>query len=136
MSAVLMLFILSCNRKGCTNSNAVNFSESAKKDDGSCRYESTITFWFDEDKSDFYKSFDVTEFRFYLQDQLIGTADINDYLTAVPACGGEEGMTFTRSLGNSKNRFYEWEIRDQLDDPLQYGSWFAQANQCVIEKVF
>jgi len=29
-------FIYSCKKEGCTDSNALNYSESAKKDDGSC----------------------------------------------------------------------------------------------------
>jgi hypothetical protein len=33
----------SCKRKGCIDSAATNFSEKAKKDDGSCTYKPTIT---------------------------------------------------------------------------------------------
>ena len=32
------LTITSCKRKGCTDPTAVNYSEKAKKDDGSCNY--------------------------------------------------------------------------------------------------
>lgn len=33
----------SCKKKGCTDATAVNYSESAKKDDGSCAYKPIIT---------------------------------------------------------------------------------------------
>lgn len=36
------LIATSCKKKGCTDSTAINYSEEAKKDDGSCSYE-TIT---------------------------------------------------------------------------------------------
>jgi hypothetical protein len=35
--------ITSCKKKGCTDATAVNYSESAKKDDGSCAYKPIIT---------------------------------------------------------------------------------------------
>lgn len=35
--------ITSCKKKGCTDSTAVNYTQSAKKDDGSCAYKPIIT---------------------------------------------------------------------------------------------
>ena len=32
------MFATSCKKKGCTDSNATNYSEKAKKDDGSCEF--------------------------------------------------------------------------------------------------
>ncbi len=42
--SVLLLFIVvsSCNRKGCTDENATNYSNKAKKDDGSCTYPTSV----------------------------------------------------------------------------------------------
>ncbi len=34
-----LMLATSCKKKGCTDSNATNYSEEAKKDDGSCEYE-------------------------------------------------------------------------------------------------
>ena len=36
----LAISILSCKKEGCTDQNATNYSEEAKKDDGSCLYKS------------------------------------------------------------------------------------------------
>ncbi|CAG5077494.1 hypothetical protein [Parvicella tangerina] len=35
----VFLTIVSCNRKGCTDDDALNYEENARKDDGSCEYE-------------------------------------------------------------------------------------------------
>lgn len=36
--AIVTIGMVSCNKKGCTDPNAHNFSKEAKKDDGSCHY--------------------------------------------------------------------------------------------------
>ncbi len=41
-TALISLFIIttsSCKKKGCTDPTAINYNENAKKDDGSCTYE-------------------------------------------------------------------------------------------------
>ncbi|MFT5821617.1 MAG: hypothetical protein ACI8ZM_002871 [Crocinitomix sp.] len=133
VSAVFLM--ISCKKEGCTDANAINYSEAAKENDGSCHYESTIAFWFDENKSDFYQAFDVTEFRFFVEDELVGTADINDFLVSAPTCGDSATVTYTRSLNLSKYGEFDYEITDQHDGPIQYGYWNASGNGCVVEKM-
>jgi hypothetical protein len=38
---VSSLFVLSCNKEGCTDPSANNYNEKAKEDDGSCTYSDT-----------------------------------------------------------------------------------------------
>jgi hypothetical protein len=38
-TALALLTVTACKKKGCTDPTALNYSESAKKDDGSCHYE-------------------------------------------------------------------------------------------------
>lgn len=42
IGAVLTIGISSCKKKGCTDSTANNYSEEAKKDDGSCTYDDVV----------------------------------------------------------------------------------------------
>jgi hypothetical protein len=51
VTSVLGLGIASCKKKGCTDPDALNYNAEAKKDDGSCQYDST---------SDVYVSANIT----------------------------------------------------------------------------
>ncbi len=43
LAAALAVGTVSCNRKGCTNPDATNYDEKAKKDDGSCVIDDVVT---------------------------------------------------------------------------------------------
>lgn len=52
LTLFVSLFFVSCKKEGCTDANASNFNENAKKDDGSCVYaEPHLIFVFDFDSS-------------------------------------------------------------------------------------
>ena len=42
--SVATVFTTSCKKKGCTDPEALNYSEEAEKDDGSCSYEGAMVF--------------------------------------------------------------------------------------------
>lgn len=42
LTSIFLSSILGCKKQGCTDSNAANYNYLAKKDDGSCQYNSTI----------------------------------------------------------------------------------------------
>jgi hypothetical protein len=41
-SVLISCFLIQCAKEGCTNSEAINYDLGAKKDDGSCEYQSSI----------------------------------------------------------------------------------------------
>jgi len=43
LAALVITGMSSCNRKGCTDATATNYDENAKKDDGTCEYETSFT---------------------------------------------------------------------------------------------
>ena len=47
LAAGFLIILPSCNRKGCTDTAAENYSEKAKKDDGTCIYDTTSTWYTD-----------------------------------------------------------------------------------------
>lgn len=65
---LLALVLTTCHRKGCTDPDAYNYDENAKKDDGSCQYppESIVTF-------DFVHSFDSLDVSASSFEELIYT---------------------------------------------------------------
>ena len=50
---LLLTFATSCKKEGCTNENALNYNEEAKKDDGSCEYAPVADFksFYDEQRA-------------------------------------------------------------------------------------
>ena len=46
-SFILLLAVYSCKKEGCTDPAAINYDDEAKKDDGSCEYDTIIQFEFD-----------------------------------------------------------------------------------------
>lgn len=54
LGAALVMTAVSCKKEGCTDANATNYNEKAKKDDGSCKYNTP------EDESLVYVSSNIT----------------------------------------------------------------------------
>lgn len=131
---VSMIFI-SCKKEGCTDSDAINFDPEATVKDYSCNYESTITFWFDQQTSNSYLQSGVSTIRVYLQDVLIGSLDATDYIQSKPECMQTGTISKLRALGGSKSGIFDWEVRDENDSPLQYGTWYVEGNVCHVEKL-
>ncbi|MFK8044749.1 MAG: MbnP family protein [Crocinitomicaceae bacterium] len=50
--ASLSLMATSCRKKGCTDSTAFNYSDEAKKDDGTCKYNNQVTLQFTQSFND------------------------------------------------------------------------------------
>lgn len=48
----MLIGLSSCKKEGCTDPDATNYSESAKKDDCTCNYLADVAFWFSENTAD------------------------------------------------------------------------------------
>lgn len=87
---VCLVSFSSCKKKeGCTDSSALNFDNTADKDDGSCTYKGSITFWTAS------SSFGVITVN------LNGTsALVTSYYTGVPSCSANGCATFQQNPGD------------------------------------
>ncbi|RFC54502.1 hypothetical protein DXU93_08360 [Brumimicrobium aurantiacum] len=65
VAATLTLATTSCKKEGCTDETAINYSEEAKKDDGSCEYEETVS-----DESTVVVSSNITENTTWTSDKV------------------------------------------------------------------
>jgi hypothetical protein len=73
---LLLSGIYSCKREGCTDSSSKNHSSKAKKDDGTCEFESRTSFWFNQNVSNFLTNYGVTTLHVYIDDISVGEIDI------------------------------------------------------------
>ena len=130
-----MLLLVSCNKKGCTDSAATNYVEEATKDDGSCTYEGTVTFWYDQQTSISLEQSGVTELNFYVGSVLAKTHPVDTYWTIAPNCNDSNTISRTKNLGASKNTTIPWEVEDQSGNTLYSGNWEAVGGQCTLIEI-
>jgi hypothetical protein len=104
--------MIACNRQGCTDSTATNYSEDAKKDDGSCTYKSQVSFWFNQSTSNAMILLgNATHLYIYLDETLAGEMDPADWEVG-PDCGGGN-YTLELDMGTQKSKTYNYSVRDQ-----------------------
>ncbi len=75
---------------GCTDSSATNFKSSAEKDDGSCTYKGSVTFWN-------LTTSGLDEVDVYVNNVPQGTITVDNAST--PSCGASGCVTYTAIPG-------------------------------------
>lgn len=124
------LVISACKKEGCRDTVASNYDGSAEKSDGSCVFQSNVTFWADEDANSGLTSNGSTTLYFYLDNALLGSASAATYYDTVPDCDATLDTRFTIDLGTSKARISEYTIRDEEDSVFWSGTINLFAGQC------
>lgn len=101
---IVGLSFTSCKKEGCTDNVATNYSEEAKKDDGSCNYTSRVALWWSEATADnlWYEGADVITFE--IDGQVVGSMSTNLYNVTVPECGDSGVPGGTIDLGSQKSK--------------------------------
>ncbi len=133
--AFVAMAFTSCKEEGCTDASATNFMSDAQKDDDSCTYEGSLVFWFDDAFATFMENFGATEFRFYLNDDWVGTASTEDFVSAQPTCGDAGVVTVTQDLGRNKNVNFQYSVEDQNGDLVDAGLMAISANGCRAKRI-
>lgn len=128
------LFISSCGKKGCTDSQATNYCEKCKRNDGSCVYQSQCIFWHNKATNDSLIAHGKT-YLFYAVNGII----IKQYFiqTSVsnspPECKTIGMATTERSLKNDGSHMEYYEIIDNSSNVLWNGYIDFNANSpCII----
>ena len=113
ISALSLLAVTSCKKKGCIDTNAKNYSSEAKKDDGSCTYEASAVFWIHKDS---YIGIPNPQVEVFIEGNSVGTmSTTTNYLTS-PNCG-EGGVTYYAELNSEKNKIINYEIKYSAQGP-------------------
>jgi outer membrane lipoprotein SlyB len=109
------LSLTGCKKEGCTDMFATNYSDAAKKDDGSCTYTSKLIFWQDIDAATSWVPLNVSSLKFYVNGQYIGSCMANDYMTGQPSCSQNGQTATTIELGKNKTATVQIKVTDQTD---------------------
>lgn len=124
-----------CKKEGCNDPNATNYNEDAAKDDGSCTYEGSAVFWFNQGTANFMESLGVSELNFYFEGNLIGTRSIADFYTVQPDCADAGSVTVTKSLGDKKSRNFMFTVEDQDNFLIDQGLMGIRGGECTVYRV-
>jgi len=137
-----MLFLISgtvtlssCRKEGCTDKTAKNYNEKAKKDDGTCAFEGSVVFWYDQSVANFLDGDGATTLYFYLDGQLVGSQGALMYWTSAPTCGQNSSITVTKDLGTVKSKTYTYKVIDQTGFEYWSGSLSVDANTCLKQQL-
>ena len=123
--------ITSCQKEGCTDRDAENFSSEAKSDDGTCTYESSFVFYYDGTTAQNLIDDGATNLTFYLDGNIIGSSSASVYWTNEPDCGSNGSITVTKPLGGVKNKTYSYRVIDQTGWEYWSGNLNFEANTCT-----
>jgi len=126
------LFILaSCAKEGCTDPNSLNYDPDAKKSDGSCKFESKITFWYGQTTAGNLVSDGVTSLTYYVDNNLVGSSAASVYYTGAPECGQSSTIGVTKDLGSNTSKTVTYKVLDQDDQIVWEGTKTLNANTCL-----
>lgn len=140
LTVVVAMLSSSCKKeevekRGCLIADAKNYCATCNKDDGSCEYEGAAVFWWDRATSEDLIDGESYSVKFYVDGQLIGSSGTNVYWNAAPTCNSTTAVSFTRSLGKSTSKTFNYRVVDQ--DGYEYfnTSITLTANTCLQMKL-
>lgn len=131
-SFLMMTFaFVSCKKQeGCTDKNASNYSADAEEDDGTCTYEGSLVFWYNQATSEGLQ-FDLSSsLSFYVDGIIVGSTATSQYWTGAPTCGANASITVDKNLGLVKSKSYPYQVIDDWGDVIWEGNVTIDANSC------
>jgi hypothetical protein len=128
---VLTGFLLvGCQKEGCTDSLASNYSADAKKNDGSCQFSGGVVFWWGQNTSTQMQNNGITSISIIINGQTVASSVTNGYWPSAPDCGDNQSMTVTMNLGSYKNQSYSFQAKDQNNNTVWTGTVNINGGQC------
>lgn len=126
----VLVFTGCAKEEGCTDPDSINYSATAEVDDGSCEYEGSVVFWYDEATAVWLVDDWATALYFYVDNQLVGTQAASVYWISSPSCGANGSVTCTKYLGSYKTQSYTYRVIDQSGWEYWSGILNFNANSC------
>ncbi len=130
MIATVAATFSSCAKKGCTDANAENYYDKAKKDDGSCTYKTSVAFYYTQATADslWYDGSDYLDF--YVDGKKIGTSNTTTYINKPSSCENLGPINTTIDLGGQKEKNVSYKVVDDLGDIINSGTVTVKGGYC------
>lgn len=100
-----MLIIIGCKKEGCTISSAINYDSEADVNNGSCMYQTKVSFWFNQNISNAWITQGVTILNIYFDDVQVGSMDPADWKPGPDCDGNNYTITYDLGLVDTKTVF-------------------------------
>ena len=129
-SATTVLTTSCSKEQGCTDPDSKNYSATAEEDDGSCAYEGSAVFWYNETAANGLVDDGATSLTYYVDGKIVGSSASNVFWTGSPDCGQNSSVSITKDLGNVKTQAYSYSVKDQTGFEYWSGTLNFNANTC------
>jgi len=129
-----MIISTSCSKdkvKGCTDPDSKNYSSIAEEDDGSCRYEGSVVFWYNKLTSENLYDDGSDALTFYVDGNVVGSTNVTQYWNSAPNCGDNASITVVKDLGKVKTQAFSYRVIDDIGDEIWSGTVNFNANSCL-----
>ena len=113
--SILSLLIFSCSKPGCTDPLAKNYNSYAKKNDGSCTYQTKLIFWQDLTAANSWAPLNVTSLKYYVNGVYVGSSIATEYYPSQPSCSASGQASYTIDLGKNTSGQVHVQVTDQTD---------------------
>lgn len=126
--------INSCKKdkvKGCMDKDSKNYNSAAQEDNGSCAYEGSIVFWYNQANSVFLVNDGATSLTYYVNGAVVGSSAASVYWTGAPNCDQSGSVTVKKDLGSVKSKSFTYSVKDQTGYEYYAGSLTFDANTCT-----
>ena len=121
--------------KGCKDPDSKNYNSKAEEDDGSCTYEGSMVFWYDEATSDSLVADGANALTYYVDGVVVGSSATSVYWTGSPNCGQSGSVTINKDLGSDKNRTATYSVKDETGFEYWSGTVIFTANTCAANQL-
>lgn len=132
----LTFSVTSCKKAGCTDPIASNYSDAAKKDDGSCAYSEKLIFWQDMAAASSWSGLGVNNLKFYVNGQYIGSCLATEYMTGQPDCSQNAQSSYTIDFGKNKTATVQIKVTDESDYVWYEEPITVSAGSCNFYQVY
>lgn len=121
MLSVVGLTLFSCAKPGCTDPSATNYNSAAKKNDGSCTYQTNLIFWQNQSAAESWAPLGVTSLKYYVNGTYVGSSVATEYYPSQPSCSANGQASQVINLGQNTTGSVNVKITDQTGQ-----SWYDE----------